>query len=401
MVYPGLGLNYKALQANWNADIAYFNRIGLFNIRPNLAGITPPWAIGTPSPTGLAINQNAYWRLCAQTFANAGFFVTWGMAGTLGTLTSSNYQAYHDTIISEASYIQSLGIILGDFEIGNERELQLTNTIKTLIQTGGTAMATTSSAHGFLNGDTVTIQNASPSGFNGAVVTTYIDTVTFSYSVSSSLPTFATTNGSCFSLTIPQLNTLLRQLALDVKAVYNLGPISYATSNNAIALNDWIANGLGGLDSISIHPYGVINVANQTVAVGGYSQIASMINTFGSSCYISEFNLDSNGLNVAALNPVQSVSSISNFFNTYILGNNVGRYFLYDWVIYANGSIITSNDMPQLYPNGSTNPTWFVFFTSNPTQYSNGARADVTRTSKTRTTVASRSSYPTRPLFNN
>jgi hypothetical protein len=330
MVYLGFGVNYKSSQTNWSKDIIYFNKIGLNTIRPNLKSVPIPWSAGTPT-LGTTANINAYWRLCAQTFANAGFFVTWGCSGPQGEgspggggLTATLWASYHTAMISEATYLQSQGIALGDFELGNELE-------------------------SFIDGTT---------------------------------------------LTLAQLNVNIRQLATDVKAVYNLSPISYATHSDA-SLTDWIANGLGGLDTISFHPYGTINISAQTVSFTvPNNQISEMFSAFGTKAYISEFNLDADASDLAALKTAPTVSNMQTFFST-ITSSGLNKFILYSFV----GELNADNQFAQLYTNGSTNPMWFDFFTSNPTQYSTGQRADVIRTSVNRTSVPNRTSYPARPLF--
>lgn len=139
-VWPGLGVNYKALQANWDADIAYFNSIGLKNIRPHMPGSPVPWNSAT----------NSTWRTCAQYFHNAGFWVTWGTSS--GVVTTSNWQSLHDSVVAEAQYLQQQGIVIDEFEIGNEYEGSIRMSITSITQSGGTATVTCSKAHGFITG---------------------------------------------------------------------------------------------------------------------------------------------------------------------------------------------------------------------------------------------------------
>jgi hypothetical protein len=117
MVWSGLGVNYKAAQANWDADIAYFNSIGLKNIRPHLPGIARPYNSAT----------NATWRNCAKYFIDRGFWVTYGEVSGLsaGQLTSTVWTQYHDAKVAEATYMQANGIFPASFELGNEEELKI------------------------------------------------------------------------------------------------------------------------------------------------------------------------------------------------------------------------------------------------------------------------------------
>lgn len=61
--------------------------------------------------------------------------------------------------------------------------------ISTLTQAGGTATATSGSAHGLSDGDPVTVAGATPSGYNGAINVNVTSSTTFTYPVSSSLST--------------------------------------------------------------------------------------------------------------------------------------------------------------------------------------------------------------------
>jgi len=124
MVWSGLGVNYKGLQASWAQDADYFRSIGLKNIRPNMSWIPASWTATTSASQG----NFSYWRACAAYFASQGFWVTWGPAGlnniTAGTMTATNWQQYHDSVVAEAAYLQSQGITLGCFELGNEMDGQ-------------------------------------------------------------------------------------------------------------------------------------------------------------------------------------------------------------------------------------------------------------------------------------
>lgn len=82
---------------------------------------------------------------------------------------------------------------------GRKRERLLIQTstpqavsVSSLTRSGTTATATTATAHGYLNGDYVTVAGATPSGFNGTVKITVTGASTFTYTVSSGLATPAT-----------------------------------------------------------------------------------------------------------------------------------------------------------------------------------------------------------------
>ena len=222
-VYPNFGVNYQNKPQYVPQDIAYFKRIGLRNIRVTLVATGGnAWSVGTADG---GYNYATY-RLVARMFANAGFFVTVGPSGNGSTMTAATWPAYHDWVVAEAAYMQSIGMKLAYYEIGNELEFSIDQT----------------------------------------------------------------------TLTYAQLNANLRQLALDVKAVYNLGGISYGmTLSRTTAANDWLANGLGGLDVLNIHAYGVINTSTQTVSPSFFASIASFVAAFGDRVYVGELVVEPAG----------------------------------------------------------------------------------------------------------
>lgn len=116
-----LCVNYKAKEANWAADAAYFKSIGVTGIRPHLPAIGSPWADVPDSEGNLH-----WWRRCAKYFSDNGFYVIWGLAGyngfnTAGTLTATRFAEYRNIVLGEAGRLRDLGMTI-DFEIGNEME---------------------------------------------------------------------------------------------------------------------------------------------------------------------------------------------------------------------------------------------------------------------------------------
>lgn len=86
--------------------------------------------------------------------------------------------------------------------------------VSSLTQSGGTATATTGSAHGFSDGDQVTIAGATPSGFNLTVNITVTSLTTFTYPVSSALSSPATGTITATGYTLG---------AMDIVASVNFG----------------------------------------------------------------------------------------------------------------------------------------------------------------------------------
>lgn len=382
-VWQGFGVNYKAAQAHWDADIAYFRSIGLKYIRPHMPGTNIPWSVGTSDSNG----NHAFWRACAQYFHNAGFWVTWGPS--YSPITTSNWQSVHNTIVAEAQYLQQQGIVVDEFEVGNEYEGAVRLTITSLVQSAGLATAVVSKPHQFQTGDSVTIYGATPAGYNGTYTITVTNSTTFTFSVDSSLVSPATWAFAiyCYSMSLTQLNANIRQLAADVKAVYHLGQVSYAcfnqklTPENVFGYSDWIANGIGALDTISIHPYASINPLAQTITSSGYAYIAEMANAFGEACYISEFNLDGSSANLAAEPTPLEATQMTTFFET-ITNAGLSKALLYEFTPYLS-RVVSDYPFSSVYPSGAVNPMWFDFFDSQPMFYTarqaNAARSPTAR----------------------
>lgn len=302
MAWSGLGVNYKGDQPTWAADAAYLQSVGVTAIRPNLNTVPSPWSAGAPNASGSTADKNAFWRSCAQYFVSQGFHVTWGVSNLGVTLTSSNWQDYHDAVVAEATYLQSIGLALGDFEIGNEMEFVIDGT----------------------------------------------------------------------TLTQVQLRANLRQLATDVKAVYTLAPISYACIVTTLADGrgslSWANEGLGAIDILSIHPYGLVQTSQNfsyvnlnTLKSGGLAQ--QTINALGAAhCYISEFNVDGSGHgeNLLLINDEQATTAMRQIYAN-IKAAGFTRAFIYEYVGYLNGD----NQFAMKNTDGSFNPTWEVLLSDN------------------------------------
>lgn len=71
-----------------------------------------------------------------------------------------------------------------------------TKTISSITRSGSTATVTTSTAHPFLTGDRVTIAGATQTDYNGSFQITYVSSTSFTYTVSNTPATPATTTGT-------------------------------------------------------------------------------------------------------------------------------------------------------------------------------------------------------------
>mgnify|MGYP001578134540 CR=1 FL=1 len=166
------------------------------------------------------------------------------------------------------------------------------------------------------------------------------------------------------TLTIPQVITNLRQLATDVKAVYTLSPITYSCYDRFLTTYDqWITQGLGGLDLLGIQPYGNIHSStnSNSVRLGGYAVIQKMIVAFGADkCYISEFNLEANDTNLQKIPDEIRVVEMRKKY-AFIKSLGFTKALVYSWVGYNNAN----NQFAMKNMDGSFNSMWDVLLTDN------------------------------------
>lgn len=134
-MWKGLGVNYKSSQSNWAADIAYFKSIGLTGIRPSYSNF--PAGTYTPGSEIGTLGSIDWWRNCARTFVDNGFFVVHGVAGmpvAAGFFTATTWTQYRLNVLADAAYCQSLGLALDAYAIGNEIEGRIDGTTLTQSQ---------------------------------------------------------------------------------------------------------------------------------------------------------------------------------------------------------------------------------------------------------------------------
>lgn len=382
----GFGVNYKASQANWAIDKAYFKKNKSpntpFGIRVHMPGLPSSGINATWNSTAYKI-----WRDCAAYFAgDPDFYVTWGPS--FGNITETNWQSIHNAVVAEATYCQSIGLQLDDFEVGNEYEGATSPHIDSITQTGGVATAITRSdnTHIFQNGDVVTIFDANPTAWNGTYTVTRISNTQFRFTCNSSLTPTINLNARAYSMSIASLNDKIRALATACRAVYPLAKgISYGGynlgQNGYKCFDDWCQKGLGGLDSISIHPYGGINTTDLTRYQFGIEETSRMVDVLGENrVYVSEFNLDGVGTGYPMgaapdnLTPIWMKQMVNQLQEC-----GIKMFMLYQYCGYLNGSNSFAGG-PRT--NGTMNPMWYAFFDSNARPI-NGRPASSARTSST------------------
>lgn len=334
---PGFGFSYKPpnpVATQTTADIPWFNSIGKPPIRCNAAQTSNPWTVGS---AGFNVSNS---RIVCQTLLAAGFNVDYGFSGISGQgsfggggLTLTLFNQYCTAVLAECDYLIAQGITPSRFSLGNELE-------------------------GSIDGSTITIAT---------------------------------------------LNAGLRTLAANIKAKTGwVALITYNVTNHSVGgvfpYTDWIANGLGVIDIISIHEYGSINVTAQTVDLTTVqTAISAMCTAFPGQVVIGEFNLDSNGDRIAALNIATATSAMQSFI-TYIQSYNIPTFLLYTFEESA-GNTPSEYGFSMLRPDGTMSPLWPLFFSSRVTNYTSRGASISRSATPNRAVIPSRSVTPTRNLI--
>lgn len=286
-VWSGLGVNYKGATATWSADQAYFNSIGLKYIRLHMDPVPYPWA-----QSGMQ-----YFRDAAVSWSNAGFQVNFGPAcateaQTASSMTATAWSHYHDSVVAEATYCQSIGLKLFCFELGNELEPKC--------------------------------------------------------------------DGS--TLTVDQFIINMKQLATDVKAVYNLGAVGYSAWDfNGTTYPKWVTAGLGNIDYFFAHPYANITTNGKSITLGGFdSRLSTLKSALGSKCQISEFNIDAGNTNLLNMPDSEKIVYMRQLYKI-IKDLNFSAAHVYSFVGYKN----QDDQFAMRNNDGSYSPQWCVLLADN------------------------------------
>lgn len=143
-------------------------------------------------------------------------------------------------------------------------------------------------------------------------------------------------------------------LASNCKAAYS-GPVSYSFSQGHLSFWPW-KDGIGLLDSISIHPYGLAKPSGYVDLYSSSNRFANVLSSwaqssFGSKVIVTEFNLDAISGNFAYLSTEQQINAMRKIYS--LLKQSVSTAFLYTWAGTGNNFVMKNDD-------GSFNPSWFV-----------------------------------------
>ncbi len=388
------GVNYAVAGADVDADMETFRKAKrpgkrwIINIVLNNGKVPIPWAIGVSD------NNGNFWHglEVALKFArDPDFYVVYNIY--YGPTTADQWALARTAMLSAAAYIQQFNLPI-EICIGNE----LTGTygilygITSLTQTAGVATLVAASAFPTHVGDTITIYGSTRAQYNTTfTVTNVISAGRFQFNVDPA--TVNPGNGNLFSLSVAQMNALIRTLATDMKAVYTAGKVSIADFNGLVnglySYDDWAANGIGDLDYLAAHIYpefaGKPKYVLPVLSSAFSNAFGPLLSTLGTNkVVVGEMNLSA-----GTLSGISTEAHITGFRTFYKDLVNLGLKRVVEWSWNTNLSLRTS---------GKYNPQWGVIISNNgriPICFLYLSRPSAS----SRTTTASRTTAVGRPTI--
>jgi hypothetical protein len=383
------GLNYqedksKAVTGFRAASKAYFKTIKSPNtplpirimVKAQYQSIPYPFDLGTSN----GLDNFAYHHEMALEFAaDPDFNVIFNVYA--GPLTKDSFALSRQSILAYTQLLKDLNVSL-ELSIDNELadSFGIQYGVQSCTRVGTTATLVCTGAP-FLThvGDTFTFWNTAPSNWSGVyTVDSYDGNRTITFTVPNTLSASAT--GGIYSMSPTELNANMRQLATDIKAINPAQKVSVGEFNkivNGISnCTDWITNGRGDLDYVSMHLYpGSFKNALPSVEL-------SVLQALGPAhSYVSEFNFDS-GSNTGKYLTERGINLMRDIYKN-LNAAGVSRIVIWSW----------DTNLNQHNLDGSFHPAWFVFTTRNgrmPLDMYNKTRNAVTRTTVNRNTVPAR-----------
>ena len=127
------------------------------------------------------------------------------------------------------------------------------------------------------------------------------------------------------TLTVEQLITNLKSVATEVQAIFTRGNVSYTLNDSHIS--NWISAGKGDIDLLGVHIY----QGGTTFNDYWKTEINNLVNAFGSSAYLSEFNLSYTSLDYYSEDEAVQAAGITEMID-YIKDSGMTRafYFCYN-----------------------------------------------------------------------
>lgn len=162
----------------------------------------------------------------------------------------------------------------------------------------------------------------------------------------------------------PYIRAGLRTLATTIKnAGYADWPLHHCMYNTLSGTNvaGWLSEDIGDVDILSLHCYA--SIANNVVSNNGFDFIVPLKNAFGSKFKISEFNLST----VPGALKNLPVPTMQAAYAQYLplMKANTDMMIYYSFAGYLDGD----DDFALLKQNGAMDEAWYLFFDSNPTQF--------------------------------
>lgn len=203
------------------------------------------------------------WRSYATSFLSKGYYVIYGINCVVSHLSVQDETAYTNAMIGEANWCQTQNNPNLEFQIVNELEVEAPFRITSLTRSGTTATAVTDVTCTFVNGESVTVSNATQPEYNGTFTIFGATTTGFQYTISGSPVSPATSVAPIRAqdLTSAQLRAFTRNLATTARQHYTLGKISAAISTGVTIfggennITAWASEGLGSLSCLGFNVY--------------------------------------------------------------------------------------------------------------------------------------------------
>lgn len=305
-------------------------------------------------PTFSDASAVARMRLAAQACIAKKFNTMYGVGAGGTRLNQANFSVFAAAVVAEAVWANANGV--QKFTVGNEEESSAQVSPSSLTSSGTTATFVSATAHGFADQQSLTIASASDSKYNGTFTITVVDPVTFTFTIPAGAASPAT-GAKAYDISPSQMATKIKTLATSVKAVFK-GEVTYNASQGDSA--DYISGGKGDLDTFGMNNYG----ANGSTADFN-NNITLLTNAFGTSGYLSEFNLNATWANVKGDDEQQAVA-MKQRLNT-ILASNLGGAYFFTWR-YSDDSFAAK------YADGNLRTVFTALFQKRRTYYGNPNR---------------------------
>lgn len=213
------------------------------------------------------------WGISSNKYNNASWLIT-----------RRNWPTFRQKIIDYAAIAQNIGIT--EYQIGNEEELHIYANPTTMSRASNIVTAVLSFSPDYQVGDTIYVESATPSTFNGTFTLTGVSGATLTWAQIAA--NTSATGSKVTDFLKSDLRTNLRGVVAEVKAVFT-GIVSTAVSQDDYS--GWVSDAdMGTFDFLTYNIYGENSITTFT------NQVQAMLTAFPNKIKISEFAMHSNWL---------------------------------------------------------------------------------------------------------